>query len=241
MTNYSRTRELFNTEPKKSPDLKYNDTFPAGFFGQETAEEKWFSQVKNPNTGEFFQLENLKALGIIPGDFKDGEKPKNYPIKEVDTIIRIKKADGTEWLASTQTWTGLDRHGNELSKCFVCPEIYDKPNFTYQSIKDKTKNTIDNEPNNIFPKFERLTTSVVYTKEHTLPFTLENLEQLWALHRPKISLSIKNESAGDSPDRVIEKYEDFKKPFDELWEWAITPRFSLDRSVKDQLQERQYS
>src|SRR4030095_8996536 len=27
----------------------------------------------------------------------------------------------------------------------------------------------------------------------------------------------------------------FKKPFDELWEWAITPRFSLDRNVKDQL------
>ena len=28
--------------------------------------------------------------------------------------------------------------------------------------------------------------------------------------------------------------------FDELWEWATTPRFSLDRSVKDQLQDRQY-
>jgi hypothetical protein len=52
------------------------------------------------------------------------------------------------------------------------------------------------------------------------------------LRRPKISLSIKNESAGDSPDRGIERYDDFKKPFDELWEWAITPRFSLDRSVK---------
>ena len=86
-----------------------------------------------------------------------------------------------------------------------------------------------------------MATSVVYTKEYTLPFTLENLEQLWALRRPKISLSIRNESTGDSPDRGIERYEDFKKPFDELWEWATTPRFSLDRSVKDQLQDRQYS
>ena len=34
MTNYSRTRELFNKELKKSPDLKYKDTFPAGFFGE---------------------------------------------------------------------------------------------------------------------------------------------------------------------------------------------------------------
>jgi hypothetical protein len=123
MTNYSRTRELFNKEPKKSPGLKYKDIFPAGFFGQEMAEEKWFSQVKNPNTDEFFQLENLKALGIVPADFKEGEKLKNHPLKEVDTIIRIKKADGTEWLASTQTWTGLDRYGNEISKCFVCRDL----------------------------------------------------------------------------------------------------------------------
>ena len=102
MVNYSKTQELFNKEPKKSPDLKYKDTFSAGFFGQEAAEERWFSQVKNPNTGEFFQLENLKKhFGIVPADFKDAEKPKNYPVKEVDTIIRIKKADGSEWLAST--------------------------------------------------------------------------------------------------------------------------------------------
>ena len=234
MVNYSKTQEPFNKEPKKSPGLKYRDTFPASFFGQEMAEEKWFSQVKNPNTDEFFQLENLKALGIVPADFKDGEKPTNYPLKEVDSIIRIKKADGTEWLASTQTWTGLDRYGNEISKSFVYPEIYDKPNFTYQPIKDKS------DPNNPFQKLERMAISVVYTKEHTMPFTLENLEQLWTLRRPKISLSIKNENAGDSADRGIERYEDFKKPFDELWEWAITPRFSLDRSVKDQLQERQY-
>jgi hypothetical protein len=89
-----------------------------------------------------------------------------------------------------------------------------------------------------FQNLKVLTTSVIYTKEHTLSFTLENQEQLWTLRRPKICPSIK--SAGDSPDRGIERYEDFKKPFDELWEWAITPRFSLDRSVKDQLQDRQY-
>ena len=76
MTNYSKTQELFNNEPKKSLDLKYKDTFPAGFFGEEMAEERWFSQVKNPNTDEFFQLENLNALGIVPADFRDGEKQK---------------------------------------------------------------------------------------------------------------------------------------------------------------------
>ena len=163
-------------------------------------------------------------------------------MREVDTIIRIKKADGTDWLASTQIWISRYRYGNEINKSFAYPEVYDKPNFSYQPIKNRSKseNTYDNDPNNPFPKFERMATSVVYTKEHTLPFSLENLEKLWTLCRPWICLSIKNESAGDSPDRGIERYEDFKKPFDELWEWAITPRFSLDGSVKDQLQDRQY-
>ena len=43
MTNYSKTQELFNKEPKISPDLKYKNTFPAGFFAEEMAEERWFS------------------------------------------------------------------------------------------------------------------------------------------------------------------------------------------------------
>ena len=87
-------------------------------------------------------------------DFKDGETPKNYPVKGVDTIINIKKADGAEWLGSTQTWTGLDRYGNEMNKSFVYPEIYDKSNFSYQPIESKSKdnNPIDNDPNKSISK-----------------------------------------------------------------------------------------
>jgi hypothetical protein len=67
-------------------------------------------QVKNPNTGEFFQLEDLRSLGAVPADFRKNKKPKNYPFKRVDTIIRIKKADGTEWLAvlAKQSYYSLD-------------------------------------------------------------------------------------------------------------------------------------
>jgi hypothetical protein len=55
------------------------------------------------------------------------------------------------------------------------------------------------------------------------------------------SLVIKDESRGDKPPYEVASFEHFKsRSFDELWEWAITPRFSLDRSVKDQLQDRQY-
>jgi hypothetical protein len=66
------------------------------------------------------------------------------------------------------------------------------------------------DPNNPFSKFERMATSVVYAKEHTLPFTLENLEQLWTPRRSRISLSIKNESSGDSPDRGLKSMKTLK-------------------------------
>jgi hypothetical protein len=104
VANYQKTQELFNGEPNREPGLKYEKS------GEQLAEEKWFAQAKNPNTGEFFQLEDLRALGAVPADFRKDEKPKKYTFKKVDTIIRIKKADGSEWLKQTvlgrlrQTW-----------------------------------------------------------------------------------------------------------------------------------------
>ena len=97
MANYEKTQNLFNGEPNRAPDLKYEKS------GEQLAEEKWFAQVKNPNTGEFFQLEDLRALGAIPANFRTDEKPKKYPVKKVDSIIRIQKADGSEWIKSRQT------------------------------------------------------------------------------------------------------------------------------------------
>ena len=100
-------------------------------------------------------------------------------------------------------------------------------------------------PNDAFSKTERKAVSVSFEQEPTLPFNLKNLEQLYSTcsnpaDRKTIFLVIKNEGTDESP-RHITNHEDFKnRPFDELWEWVITPRFSLDRSVKDQLQDRQY-
>lgn len=81
--------------------------------------------------------------------------------------------------------------------------------------------------------------------QESVPFTIKNLEQQHSTSsnpadRKASFLVIKNEGTDQSP-RQITNHEDFKnRPFDELWEWAITPKFSLDRSVKDKLQDRQY-
>jgi hypothetical protein len=208
MANYQKTQELFNREPNKVPNLKYEKS------SDQLAEEKWFEQVKNPNSGEFFQLEDLRAVGAVPTDFKREEKPKKYPVKKVDSIIRIKKADGSEWLKSRQSWIGLDRLGNEILNTFVDPEMYDKPIFNYQS---KLAN-----PNDVFSKTERKAVSVNYEQEPTVPFNSKNLDQLYSIcsnpaDRKSIVLVIKNEGTDDSP-RSITNHEDFKnRPFDELW------------------------
>ena len=86
MDNYQKTQELFYSEPNRVPGLKYEKS------GEQISEEKWFAQVKNPNTGEFFQLEDLRAVGAVPGDFRKDEKPKKYPVKKIDEIIRIKES-----------------------------------------------------------------------------------------------------------------------------------------------------
>jgi hypothetical protein len=84
-------------------------------------------------------------------------KSKKYPVKKVDSIIRIKKADGSEWLKGRQTWIGLDRLGNDIPKTFVDPELYDRPVFSYQS---KLVNQKD-----VFGKTERKAVSVTYEQD----------------------------------------------------------------------------
>jgi hypothetical protein len=46
----------------------------------------------NKSDGTFIQLEDLKAVGAVPTDFKSGpgEKPKKYPDKKVYCLFRIK-------------------------------------------------------------------------------------------------------------------------------------------------------
>jgi hypothetical protein len=57
----------------------------------------------------------------------------------------------------------------------------------------------------------------------------------------KISLVLKDLITHNSKPREVPNYEDFRnREFDELEEVASTPKFSLDRSIKDQLQDRQY-
>ena len=43
------------------------------------------------------------------------ENRYEYPLKYVDGIYRVRIADGSEWLLTTEQWYGLDVYGNPLN------------------------------------------------------------------------------------------------------------------------------
>ena len=78
-------------------------------------------------------------------------------------------------------------------------------------------------------------TSIQHKIKYTLPFTPENIDQLYSMRNGKCSLVLKDETR-DKPPYDIPKLESFKNSrFEELFEWASTPRTAMDRSYGDSL------
>jgi hypothetical protein len=78
MANYKKTEEVFNKEnvPYTKPPEKIS-------------EERFFEQIKNPITGDYFQLETLKNAGAVPYDFTllPGFEIKNSPSLQLITLL----------------------------------------------------------------------------------------------------------------------------------------------------------
>jgi hypothetical protein len=76
--------------------------------------------------------------------------------------------------------------------------------------------------------------------EYTLPFNQKNFENLYK-QRPtqstsSVTLAIYAEGASDRPRQITDPELFSKKPFDDLWLEAITPKYKLDRSYGDTLE-----
>jgi hypothetical protein len=75
---------------------------------------------------------------------------------------------------------------------------------------------------------------------YTLPFTADAAQKLWDMRDTKCTLVIKDESRGDKSPVSVDSFEHFKtRTFDELVEMT-TPKYKLDRSAKDTLDDTQY-
>jgi hypothetical protein len=193
-------------------------------------DELFEAKVINPDTKTYNQF------SVPVGYRKLGDR--KYPIRQVLQIYRIKKVDGTEWLKSRGRIVGLDKLGNEVKHSFTDPELYYKPLTRYELKRKDPKD--ENSP------LERVCVEAGinphdyrYT-EYTLLSNQKNFENLYK-QRPtqstsSVTLAIYAEGASDRPRQITDPELFSKKPFDDLWLEAITPKYKLDRSYKDNLE-----
>jgi hypothetical protein len=197
-------------------------------------DELFEAKVINSDTETYNQVSDL------PVGYRKLGRNRKYPVRQVLQIYRIKRADGTEWLKSRGRLVGLDKAGNEVEHSFVDPEMFYKPVTRYEFRK--------NDPKNEYSHSERVCVEAGinphdnrYT-EYTLPFNEENFQNLYK-QRPtesssSVSMVIRAEGASDRPRQITDPELFSKKLFDDLWLEAITPKYKLDRSYKDNLEAR---
>ena len=117
-------------------------------------------------------------------------------------------------------------------------EVWDKPVFQYGMKPADPKN-----PNS--PKEHGVIGVKDYIKQYDLPFNQQNLKTLYEM-RPaeepaSVNLVIQKLGYDNNPidhPYQIQKYEDFaNRPFDELYDYMSTPKYKLDRSARDNLED----
>lgn len=220
MVNYQKTEECCKRE-------NYSYEKPADYI----AKQNWQQKVTNPNTGTFYRISDL------PIEWRRNKEDRPYPIKQANQLIRVKTADGREWLKSKQQWYSIDSQGNEIMESFSDLEQWDKPEFQYGMRPVDKKN-----PNG--PKEYGVIGVKDFKKQFDLPFNQQNLKALYKM-RPaeepaSVALIISKLGYDGNPlghPYQIEKYEDFaNRPFDELYDYMSTPKYKLDRISRDILE-----
>lgn len=128
---------------------------------------------------------------------------------------------------SRQMWWGLDQAGNPVNQSMNDKEWFDEilPIYTLKPENPRQRDS----------KMIREVTSIEHRRKYTSPFTPENLVKLYAMRNGQCSMVLKDDSKA-RPPYSMESFEHTKtREFDELWDWASTPRTKLDRSYGDNL------
>jgi hypothetical protein len=184
------------------------------------AEKKWYEQVKSKRTGDFFQAEDLIKREMVPSGWTpphvDAEgKPLQYPVKYVNSIIRVRALDSSEWIKTRQMWWGLDQAGNPLNISMNDKETYDNILPIYQ-LKPERPNDRDSR---MIREIKNIEKRIKYTE----PFKPETAQKLYDMRNGKCFLSIKDE-VNDSPPYEVKSLNDFmNRPFEELFDYLSTP------------------
>ena len=106
--DYEKTRQLY----KEIDQLKkFEETAD---FNRYRKELRWYDDVRSKRTGEYYQANELIRRDLVPKKWtpphiNEKGEPLEYPVKYVTGIYRVRIADMSEWLMSTQEWYGLGR------------------------------------------------------------------------------------------------------------------------------------
>ena len=198
-------------------------------------EKIWYEKVTSKRNSEFYQADYLIKRELVPSDWEspytDGKgKSVKFPVKCTKAIYRIRLKDNTEWIKTKQMWWGLDEAGNLVNQTMNDKETYDAILPLY---KLKPEN-----PRQRDSKMIREVSDIGHKIKYTVPFKPETVQKLFDMRDGDCGLVIMDESGtGDKPPYSIPSLHQFiNTPFEELMEWASTPRYKLDRSYIDQLE-----
>lgn len=130
---------------------------------------------------------------------------------------------------SRQFWYGLNQAGNAIGKSISDKEWFDDIMPIY-TVKPENSRQQDSK------MIREVTRSIEHRRKYTVPFKAETVQKLYDMKNGKCSLAIKDESV-DRPPYSVESLNHFMtREFDELWNWASTSNYKMDRPYKDNLE-----
>lgn len=191
-----------NKSRKKKSDLEQEPmTWPRLKSSKETAYERFLEEVINPKTGKFYP----EIKDKIP-------VPKTGALYFYTDITRIRRDDGSEFLYTKGRVYAYNSRGDPVTHFISKPEIWTRTNFNYKTeYNDKTK------------EFEKVLQGPSGSEEvYTMPFTKENLKQLYDRRQSDlINFIVKQEARGEAREvkevNSQKTLELFEKDFSYLW------------------------
>jgi hypothetical protein len=206
------------------------------------AEKVWYERVTSKRNGQFWQAEDLIKREMVPPDWQSpytdmNDKPikVKYPVKCTKVIYRIRLKDNTEWITSTQEWWGLDEAGNLVNQSMDQKEKYDAI-FPIYKLKPENPKQRDS-------KMIREVSDMGHKMKYTEPWKPETVEKLFEKRDGDCGLVIKDESGGGDKHlySIPTLHQFISVPFEELYLWASTPTYRLDRNYKDAMEQAHIS
>ena len=167
-------------------------------------EQNFLDKVLDPDTGYYYPKRDEEGKPV---------KTPDNPRHVINTIIRIKRADNTEYLYSKGNLISYDGLGDEVKIYVPMPEKWLKTNFEYQKDWDPKRKAI----------VKNCTGPGSSETVYTLEFNEANLKQLFdKRENDNVQWVVKEEQSGIAKQiapepNINDTFKLFLKPFEYLY------------------------